>query len=354
MKPKFLLGLLLASLIPQIVMAQVTFKRDDNSKLMVFEMSPGEELTQSIKIVNFNMEPLDLELFASDSVITATGNSSATSKYEKQSFVGKWVNFTDPIQKLEAEEIRSVNYTIRVPSDATPGTYSGGLSIAPMPKAVVQKATGATTRTRIVTGIYIKVKGEKVTSYALDSFSHKYDNGRHSFSFDLRNDGNTLLQAVGGIEIKNILGESFTAPIGSIGLLKNSKQTTTINWDKTPFWGFFTATAKIKVLELDIITNSYKEVGQLEKTVNFSVIPVTAIIAFLSLLVLLAGTLIIMKKSRKSYLKKCVPYQVAEGETLMSIAKKNKLDWQKVANINGLKAPFELSKGQKILLPPKK
>jgi hypothetical protein len=352
MKPAILIGLIFAVLVPQIASGQVSFKRDFKDKLM-FEMSAGKSISHSINVVNDSTGPLDVSLSATDGVITSTGAFTTTSRYEKQDYVGTWITFPEPALHLDAKEEKKVTFIIRVADDATPGEYAGGLSVEPASLTTTLKETGAITSTRVVVPVYIKVKGIKVTDYALDSFTHQDENG-HSFTFALSNNGNTLLKAQGEIEIRSITGKTYSVPIGDINLLKNSKQVSTTNWDQKPFWGIFTATAKIKMLELDLGTNSYVEIGQLEKTVDFSVIPWTILVLALVLLILIAPIVVIRKMRRKSFLGKCVPYQVVEGETLMSIARKNRLDWRKLAKINNLKAPYELSKGQKIMLLPKK
>jgi LysM repeat protein len=353
MKHKIILGLMLALLIPQLALAQVSFRRESGQDSMTFDMIPGQELTHSIYAMNLSDEVKTVSLFATDGVITPTGTFTSTSKYDKQTHTGKWIKFEEPMITLEPKSEKLVKFTISVSDDATPGSYAGGISIEPVNPAVTLKLTGAITTTRVVVPLYVNIKGVKITKFALDSLTHQYNHG-HVFSFNMRNEGNTILKAQGEIEIRNITGETFNLPVSDITLLKDSAQNTTVNWDSMPLWGIFTATAKLKVTEFDIANNTYSLVENVEKSVTFTVIPWTIILWVAGLVILLLAVVIVRKIMAKSYLKKCVSYQVVEGETLMSIAKKAGADWKKVAKINKIKAPYEVTKGQKILVPPKK
>jgi hypothetical protein len=354
MKKYLLFTLFISLLLPCAALAQVTFFRDSSLGPLSYTLAPGNTSAGSITIINVGDNDSEVELYATDGTITSTGGYTVLDRSHKQVNIGQWIAFDAEPVLVKAKEKKEVNFTINIPADATPGTYMGGISVTPHLKNQPKlNATGVITTTRVVFPMYIKISGEKVTKFDWTDFTHNYD-ARHIFTFTLSNKGNTHLKTSGEITITNITGEKYTLPLPSMTLMQKKDEIISIPWEEKPLFGFFTATANIKFLELDLQTNTFTEVGNISKTINFTVIPWTHIIVVLVLITLLIAAIIITKIYSARYLKRCVAYKVAPGDTLTGIAKKNNVNWQKLAKINKLKAPYDLSPGQQILLPPKK
>jgi hypothetical protein len=353
MKHKLLSVLLLSLLIPVTAFAQVTFSRTQEEGKLLFEILPGGLTTGSITLVNLGETDADVELYTTDGATTSTGGFTVLPRNAKQVNIGKWVTFDENPIHVTPDKKKTIGFTINIPSDVTPGTYGGGVSVTPYTPPVTQKATGVVTSTRVVTPFYVKVSGEKVSAFDWTDFSYMHDQN-HNFNFAFSNKGNTYIKAVGEMSLQNSTGETYILPLPTITLLQHKDAKISIPWEEKPFFGFFTATATLKFSEYDLQSNSFKEISALTKTVTFSVIPWTFIIVVIATLILLIIALILRKILLKRYLKRCTPYAVVAGDTLTGIAKNNKIDWLKLAKLNKLKAPYELSAGQKILLPPKK
>ena len=352
MKLKFPLSTLILVLIPLTVFAQSTFKKDPADRLN-FEINPGATITHTIGVINTTDNPVDIELYPTDGIITESGGYSTLPKNGKQEHIGKWLVFKQAKFHLEGKEEKTAEFTITVPPGTTPGSYAGGLSLEPAVVRTELTATGAIVSTRIVIPLHVIVTGERVTSYKWNSFSHKFDIS-HSFPFSFVNNGNTIIKITGDIALKSFSGETTYIPVGDITLLQKESASISVPWIEKPFFGFYTATANLQFHEFDMNAKKYIEIGRESKTVTFSIIPLGAIATVVLLIAILIVFIVFRKLAHKKYLKRCTTYQAVSGDSLTNIGKKNKVDWKKLAKINKMKPPYDLAPGQKILLPPKK
>jgi len=348
----YLTAALLLLIFSSTAFAQTTFRKEITDKLS-FSLDPGATVTHTVQVVNTGVTPVDVEIYATDASTTNTGRFAILTKYRNKEFMGKWITFKESKMSLKGGETRDMEFTITIPADTTPGSFAGGLSIEPAIPSIALQQTGAVISTRVAMPIYVNVNGKKNTSFTWTAFSRQKDEP-NKFLFSFENKGNTFIKVNGDIIIKNFYGEPEVMTLSEMTLLQNSPADTALVWNTKPFFGSFTATAKLTFTELDMEKNTYKKIGVQSKTLTFTIIPWGSIIAFVLLIVLLIALAILKKILHKKYLAKCVNYQVTAGETLVIIANKNKVNWQKLAKLNRLKPPFDLSQGQKILLPPKK
>lgn len=349
------IGILCALLLPLTASAHVSFKRTEKEDKFQFKIDAGETITHEIYLLNIQDEPIDVEVYSTDGTITSNGAFSVLSRNENQTALGTWINFTDDTTlHLEGKEERLIPFTISVPEGTTPGVYGGGLSASPI--VATQEMTsgaGAIVSTRVVQPIYVEVPGTKVSKYDWGTFT--YTGGReNNFNFSFKNEGNTIIKVNGDIEIRDTMGNVSTIPMSEITLLQGGEAKSKAEWKTTSFIGFYNATANLTFSELDVSQNDFITIKTETRELSFSIIPWTYVFLLLALILGLIAFYISKKGAQKRFLKKCVKYTVAEGETIKSVATSHNIDWEKLAKINNIKAPYELTKGQVILVPPKK
>lgn len=352
MNRKKLAILFLALMLPLTAAAQVSFKRDKGDRLN-FEISPGTSYTHSINVVNLKEEPIDVELYATDGTQTNTGGFTVRSQSDEQANIGLWTTFEETLLHLEGKSERAVKFTITVPVDVTPGVYGGGLSISPVNTARGGGATGAIVSTRVVAPVFVTVPGEKITRFNWSDFSHSF-NKKHLFKFSFENTGNTVIQIKGKLTLQDLLGNVTEIPMNDMTLLRGDKVSPEISWNERPWWGFYTAKAELTFHELNMQLNAFEEFDAQTKELTFNVIPWPIILGILILIALIIVLEVWRRASFKKLLKKCVKYQVKEGDSLNSIASAHGIGWKKLAKINNIEPPYDLKKGGSLLVPPKK
>ena len=79
-----------------------------------------------------------------------------------------------------------------------------------------------------------------------------------------------------------------------------------------------------------------------------------AIETFVLLLILgMIGFVIYRKNDFKKIQLTWVNYKVTDGESITKIAKRYNVSWKKLAKVNDIKPPYQLSSGDTIKVPPK-
>lgn len=365
---------LIGSLNTIVAKANFTMSTANDDKRYTFELKPGETGEDVVFVTNRAEEPAIFTLYGADGINTAEGNFTIKTAQQSQSSVGTWIQFERKQIELQPGVQTKIPFKVIVPESAPPGTYGGGIAIsfqtasdAEKEKLAEQNTNGGNsmgykvTSRRIITMV-VTIPGTRKHSFAWDLFGYRLNNqNKHAFDFNFENTGNTMLIVDGELEIYggldgNTIDEKKE---GNINTLKDVTifQGETLNieeiWQKQPLIGKFSAVARLTFWEYDIVTGTKKSAQVITKTVNFSVFPWFHFISLILLLALIAGIIIFAKISHGKLIASCKYYEIKTGDTIEIVAKKSGMEWHKLAKLNGLKAPFGLTKGQKLLLPPK-
>lgn len=112
--------------------------RGTSSKLL-YELKPGGEMIDSVKISNGGKEDKTFSLFVTDKIENADPKSEVfllSGKGEVQKGVGLWTKLDKTEVTLKAGESKNIEFTLRIPSDVKNETaYEGAVVMAEIPKA---------------------------------------------------------------------------------------------------------------------------------------------------------------------------------------------------------------------------
>lgn len=195
----------------------------DSPKIRV-AVKPGEATTGTIKVNNGGNKPVKVSAYISDWVYKAEGDGNK--KFLPPSTTGlscaKWINLHPTEFELYPDEIRSINYTITVPTEATGGHY-----------AVIFFETDLGVQD--VKGMAVKVKGRVGSLVYVESEGHVNRNAEVShlnvmppkgenplkIEVDFINKGNVdvtakgtfhIIDDQGNIYVRDKLQEMYTLP----------------------------------------------------------------------------------------------------------------------------------------------
>ncbi len=328
-----------------------------------YELKPGDTKTDSIIVENNNNAPLALLLYGADATHSNQGSFALVNRTATQRTVGSWVTFKDSTVTLKPGEKREIPFTITMPANITPGNYAGGIAaettaVQDQTKSGTSGGTGAgvVISSRLVVKLFIAVPGEKTVKYNWTDFSRIVaPNNKQRFNFSYSNDGNAAIAVEAKIDFTSLFGDpAEEVKIPGTTLLQNEKVTIPYDWDKEPFFGYYTATATTTFWEYDVANNQNINPVNMTKTITFWIIPwniaavVIAIIAII--LIYVISKMLIMGRLKKS----SKLYEVQTNDTLVTIADKAGVKWKKLAKLNKLKAPYNVKKGDKLQVPFKK
>ncbi len=355
----------------------VTTPNHKEFKQYQFELKPGEKITNQLKVRSILDEPIKVKVYGIDAIPSGSGTFSMSVPTRPQRTIGKWTSFEEPEFVLNPKETKFLNFTITVPEAAPPGSYAGGM-IAETDATSGQGTaapSGSTVRSsaRVAIKAFVDVPGDKVFKLGLKEFAFEEGNRFNTFKVKLENEGNTIIRAESSI---NINGMNYNQTEKADNIIVFQKESTPFNikWKKEPivdvfhksgpikdifeinkpFFGPFEAELTIKYSMYDLATNSYTNEQTITEKISFWIIPWGQILLVGSLILLIILHFIIKKIRLKMLIKKCRPYTIKEGDTLINIAQAYKINWKKLAKINNLQPPYSLAPGSSILVPQPK
>lgn len=133
----------------------------------VYEADAGAAVEDTWVVVNAGTEPVTLSVYAADAFTTSSGQLDLQPGGETPTSVGAWVTPTVSTLTLPPGGRREVGFTLRVPADARPGDYAGGIVTAMLDES---DATVQIER-RLATRIHVRVPGEVTTALAVESLT---------------------------------------------------------------------------------------------------------------------------------------------------------------------------------------
>lgn len=333
-----------------------------------FEINPGESKSDQMIIQNFDQKPLTLLLYGADATHSNQGSFALVNRTAQQRTLGQWIKFDQETITLNPNEKKSVKFTINLPTKTPPGNYGGG--IAAETTSVEQQnginpsnGAGVVVSSRLVLKVFVSVPGDRKTSYEWTSFNHQVNvNNEDRFNFEFKNEGNTAITIEPEIEMSGFPGIRSGMAIQKIAPT-SMIQADTIkvpyawHWGKNteeterPWFGLYTAKAKVIISEYDIANDKNINPKVIEKSVTFVIIPWTLLLILLLFFGTIGAIFGVQKFQINNLKKTAESYTVEENETVVSIAEKKGTDWKKIAQLNNLKAPYNIQKGQTLLIP---
>jgi hypothetical protein len=134
---------------------------DQNGSWITMRVDPGEVVAGRAVLRNLTDRAQTAVLTAVDATTTGDGAFTLAGDDEPRAGVGRWASVDRARVALAPGEQRVVRYRVRVPADAEPGDYAGGL-VARAEGAASREGAGGVTVTvveRVGLRVYVDVAG---------------------------------------------------------------------------------------------------------------------------------------------------------------------------------------------------
>lgn len=171
---------------------------------------PGVPQQHDVTISNLSNSQQTYFLFVRDiSGVTGAGAPIfASDDIEKTGFeMSEWITLGTTEIDLAPQQSQTVQVTIDVPEEATPGSHFAGVFVSLNPPRMRQ--TGASVGYDVANIVSLRVAGDVTEKASIRQFSTgNYIYGDASIDFQARveNEGNVLVRPVGPLEIHNMFG----------------------------------------------------------------------------------------------------------------------------------------------------
>jgi len=233
---KYIIGFLVAVLtVPMLAVSSVS-ALTVSPVVIEYEADAGDTIVGTIKLRNEGAESETFYPFAQDFV---AGDEAGTPAFVEKAnrSMSEWVRFDrDPVV-IDGGQDELVIYRIKVPEDASPGGYFGGLLFS----TSKQDDEGNGVGTVGVTGpiVLIRISGNVVEQGAVTDFTATPSSSTSlpiEFTTRFQNSGTVHLKPAGFVRIKNMFGgTSAIVPMneGVGNVLPSSARQFSTTWQKT-------------------------------------------------------------------------------------------------------------------------
>lgn len=254
-------ALVVASLGGMLVTGPATASAADGARLGIapsdepdyvhVELTAGGMTRRTVIVSNHSSSVQKIAIYPADGETTPQGGFAVKTMSQPRAAIGAWTDLPMPTLTLPAGGKQLVTFALKVPQQASPGDYSGGIVAQSQPQAAGttelghQTAVRLLTVERVVVRIYVRVAGIARPALSLGPLVSTVDHGSRSFAVTLHNTGNMRLQPTGVLRIEGRPGSPVSMDMSAIDALLPG-QTTILRgaWAHPSklFWGHATAT----------------------------------------------------------------------------------------------------------------
>ncbi|MEK7462455.1 MAG: DUF916 domain-containing protein [Patescibacteria group bacterium] len=253
-------------------------------------VDPGTTESFSVTVKNLNATSQTFYLSARNIIDVREGGVPVFSDNPEKTGLelADWITLPVSQITLEPGASQQVNFTLAVPTEASPGSHFGSVFISVDPPEI--QNSGAAVGYQVANIIIIRVTGDAQLNANIRQLStDRFFNGGKDVDFTARieNNGNVFVRPIGPVEITNMLGQqvdSFVFNEERAGVFPSKVREYTFNW-KGEGTGFGRYEA--------ILSATYGDDGAkktLSSTVSFWILPLNIIgpaLAALALLLLI-------------------------------------------------------------------
>lgn len=164
-----------------------------------YRIAPGTQVSDALVVSNHAATPIDLDVYAADGFTTSSGQLDLVTPDTTSVAVGAWTAVQEGRVTIAPGASVEVPFTVKVPADATPGDYAGGL-LTSLPHPAQED--GISVDRRLGIRMHVRVDGELAPAVAVEKMQVDYSGtvnpfgtGTATVSYTVRNTGNVRLAA---------------------------------------------------------------------------------------------------------------------------------------------------------------
>jgi hypothetical protein len=194
----------------------------DGRPYFSWSATPNAELTDHVAIVNFGVTPVTLNIFATNAVSLAKGETGFLSQGKAHGGLASWITLHfphgSPTLRLAPHAKVFVPITLVVPKNASPGDHVGAI-IASLTSTIVSKNHAKVHLVQQVAArVILRVSGRLQPRLTVAGLRVTYDNklsptasGVATLHFTVQNTGNELLGGKPQIQVQGLFGTTEIA-----------------------------------------------------------------------------------------------------------------------------------------------
>ena len=210
--------------------------------------SPGQVVSDTAVLTNYSTQALNFNIYGSDASNTVKlGAFALNPPNAKKVAVGSWITLPVNIYDLPPHTSTQFHFSVKVPTNASPGDHAGGIVALNLAPASKEKGTTVAIQRGEGIAVYVRVPGPLHPGVAAANIGAKFTTPAIGFGsawalvhYQVVNTGNTILNGTATAEAVNIFGSVIKkfAPAQITTLIPGQRMSVVEpKWDGLPFIG---------------------------------------------------------------------------------------------------------------------
>ncbi|WP_399888909.1 WxL protein peptidoglycan domain-containing protein [Streptomyces sp. BBFR51] len=175
-----------------------------------YGVNPGGEVEDAMVVANRGKTDLTLAVYAADGYTTEKGQLDLLTRGEKSTGVGTWLRAGRDTVKVAPGKAAEIPFTVKVPDNATPGDYVGGILTSLRQS---DDTEGIAVDRRLGIRVKLRVSGALKPTLAVEDLhvdyhgtAHPFGQGDATVTYTLHNTGNALLSGAQNVTLTGPFG----------------------------------------------------------------------------------------------------------------------------------------------------
>lgn len=328
---------------------------------LIYKLNLGETKLDAVRVVNYRDDTVVVKIYPADAITTTDGSFAIVPEQAPRKDVGGWVKLALNEIEIPPRSDKLVPFTISIPKNADVGDHAGGIIIQEIEMiGEGQAQVGMRIVSRIGVRIYETVPGEVKKGFEITKFDWSLGYGgtpnlfkdfldinkQTLLNIGIQNKGNVQITPRVDVEVRNMLGMKIAdLKDQNLGVVfPNGKNDGgLVYWQGAPLFGRYKIKATVNFAEEGVGTDS--------REIAIWVFPYRIIFLCIILFVLLTLVRLIALYFREAGKEKMPIYQVKLGDNLADLGRKFMVPWRKIAKMNFIGEPFDITAGEKLFIP---
>lgn len=187
------------------------------------ELAPGARHEDAVIVRNRGVEPIDVDVWATDAFTTPTGDLGLLLAEESPRFAGAWITPETSRVTIEGRGEVTVPFSVTVPSNEQPGDYVAGVIVSMPREETTADGDLVLVEARVASRVYLRVPGELAPSLTVSDVSLVRDapwwnfwSGTARLDYTVTNTGNARLEPRTTIALSSMVGRSLGGTEGVV------------------------------------------------------------------------------------------------------------------------------------------
>ena len=199
-------------------------------------MNRGASKSDQLTITNGLAEQADIEVYAVDGTVTATGDMTCKQQVEEKKDAGNWVKLVKSEVALAPGASTNVDFAVTVPDKADVGEHNACLVIQRKADPAAAKKGGIQLQTRQAVRMAVTIPGNIYRDVTIDKFAVD-NNSKQLYNIAIKNSGNVSADVDVKLVVRDMLGNVVYQNGGEYAAIAEQIRQFRYESNLQPFWG---------------------------------------------------------------------------------------------------------------------